>query len=595
MRFNPRNKGWLPGLVLCTSLALSACGGGKAGDDATTPDVQQQTNALPVSLPAVPEKPANDQEAARFLTQATFGPTPADVAHLKSVGYSAWIDEQLALPLTTSHQQTASTRNAASGGKHQFTHSFWEKAITAPDQLRQRMALAMSEIFVVSFADACSTNAGMGMASYYDMLSNSALGAYRSLLQSVTLHPIMGCYLSHLRNQKADTATGRVPDENYAREVMQLFSIGLVQLKLDGTPTNAAHPVETYGPVDISNLARVFTGFSWDCPDHQTAPEACFKYWGTTIRPGFTDPWTVPMRAYPQFHDGAPKTFLGKTVPAQTDPMETLRLSLDVIASHSNVAPFISKQLIQRFVTSNPSKGYVTRVATAFKNSRGHLGTTIKAVLMDPEARDMAALDQPGFGKVREPLLRMSALLRAFNASSASGGFLIGETKEATGGLSQSALFAPSVFNFFRPGYTPPSSSTSAAGLVAPELQLAHESSMAGYANFMRDTIWAGIGMLGYNGLATRPDVQMSYNLNANDAVLQKAASPVDLVETINQRLTYGTMSDNLKQEIAQAISAIDYRSPSNPTPEQIRGTYTYRVWSALLLTVVSPEFLIQK
>ena len=595
MWFTPRKSGWLPGLVLCTGLALSACGGGKAGDDAPTPDALQQANALPASLPAVPEKPATDQEAARFLTQATFGPTPADVARLRSVGYSAWIDEQLAQPLTTSHQQIANTRNALSGGKHQFNHSFWEKAITAPDQLRQRMALALSEIFVVSFADACGASSGLGMTSYYDMLSTGALGSYRSLLGAVTLHPIMGCYLSHLRNQKADTATGRVPDENYAREVMQLFSIGLVQLNMDGTPTNASNPVETYGPADVSNLARVFTGFSWDCPHHQTQAEMCFKYWGGAPRPGYTDPWTVPMRAYAQFHDGGAKTVLGKAIPAQSQPTESVRLALDIIASHANVAPFISKQLIQRFVTSNPSPGYVARVATAFKASSGNLGTTVKAVLMDPEARDMTMLVKPGFGKVREPLLRMSALLRAFNATSASGGYLIGETKEAVGGLNQGILFAPSVFNFFRPGYTPPSSSTSAAGLVAPELQLAHESSVAGYANFMRDVIWAGSGMQGYNGLAPRPDVQMSYNLNANDAVLLQAARPDDLVETINQRLMYGTMSGSLKEEIAQAISAIDYRHPSSPTPEQIKGTYTFRVWSALLLTVVSPEFLIQK
>lgn len=590
------------GLKIClTSLVFSVlvagCGGGGAGSSPTLASPEASSTAA-VPAYAYPAIPASDTDAIRFLNQATYGPTPTDIALVRRIGYAAWIDQQLSSPAGLSQLAITNAVNTASNGRSQFTYGFWKKAVKAPDQLRQRMAFALSQIFVVSFADACATSHEAGMASYYDVLANGSLGRYRDLLQNVTLHPIMGCYLSHLRNQREDVITGRVPDENFAREVLQLFSIGLTQLNADGTPrlNTQGQPIETYGPADITGLAKVFTGFSWDCPDYPS--DACFKYWGGTKRTGMTDPWTVPMRGYPQFHSMSEKRFLGTVIPAQTqpDPMRSLNVALDTIAAHPNVAPFLGRQLIQRFVTSNPSPAYVARVAKAFRDSQGNLGNTIKAVLLDNEARMLPSGSAiQSYGKVREPVLRMSALLRAMDATSATGDYLIGFTNQAVKGLNQSPLFAPSVFNFYRPGYVPPGSNAAAMGLVAPELQITDETSMAGYASFVRDIIWAGIGSYGYMGDGTTSDVKLSYQLNDQDPLLLMTDRPSDLVADIDRRLTGGLMSSATKQKIITAISAIEYRAAVNPTLEQITYTRKFRLWSAILLTMVSNDFLIQK
>jgi uncharacterized protein (DUF1800 family) len=594
------------GAALTVAAALVACGGGGGGstaaalNSATPSDESVQAAGVVRSTGVVlsdfgAKSPATLLDAHRFLTQATFGPTPSAVTAIQSSTYGAWIDSQLATPTGISHQQLATERNAATGGKHQFFFGFWQKALTAPDQLRQRTAFALSQIFVVSFADQCGLSSAMGMASYYDMLTKQAFGSYRDLLQAVALHPMMGCYLSHLRNQKADPITGRVPDENFAREILQLFSIGLVQLNSDGTPKRDAQgrEVETYSPSDVAELARVFTGFSWDCPDYPA--DNCFKYWGATSRPGYADPWTVPMRGYPKFHDSAAKVVLGKSVSAQTDPAATLKQALDIIASHPNVAPFISKQLIQRFVTSNPSKEYVARVAAKFISSGGNIGQTVKAVLLDDEARNPDFVTRSNFGKVKEPIVRFSALLRAYGAKSDSGYYLIGDTREAAFGLNQSPLFAPSVFNFYRPGYTLPGSATAAAGMVAPELQIADETSMAGYVGFASTSLWAGVGRNGYNGTAARADIQFPFTIDPANDTLKLAGSPSALIDDINRKLFGGTMSVDLKNDISAAMNSIEYRAQVNPTPAQIESTFKARIWSALALAVASPEYIVQK
>jgi uncharacterized protein (DUF1800 family) len=582
------------GLLLA---GLAACGGGKSTTDTTVVpgDSLQKAQGLADSQLWLTQAPNSNEEATRFLTQATFGPTDAGVSHLKAVGFGGWVDEQLAQADGASHQAILAQIDAASNGKSQFNYTFWMKAVKAPDQLRQRMAYALSQIFVVSFADACATSQGMGMASYYDMLTEHALGSYADLLEAVSLHPIMGCYLSHLRNQKADLATGRVPDENFAREVMQLFSIGLVQLNMDGTPTNAAAPQETYTPADVSNLARVFTGYSWDCPDYQASPDSCFKYWGTTQRPGHTDPWSVPMRNYGAFHDSGSKLVLGKTIAANMAPKDELRAVINLLANHPNTAPFISKQLIQRFVTSNPSPAYVERTARVFKESGGNLGLTLRAVLLAPEARELVNMTDANFGKVREPVLRLSALMRAMDAQSTSGYYLLGPTQEAATGLNQSPMSAPNVFNFYRPGYVAPGSATAGASLVAPELQLANETSMAGYVSFMRSVIAMGLGNNGLTGQTADHDIQFPFNTGTTFPLLPLADQPSTLVDALNLKLAYGTLSANTRQEIAQALTSIDYRSQQNPTQDQINGTRKYRLWCALLLVMASPDFLIQK
>ncbi|MDE2401326.1 MAG: DUF1800 domain-containing protein [Burkholderiales bacterium] len=555
--------------------------------------------ALPMAVKAPISSGPTRQEATRFLTQATFGPTQVEVEHVMAVGYQAWLNEQFAAPVSaTSHVAAWDAANAAimkidagqRASNGEVTSSFWREAVTGSDQLRQRVALALSEIFVISTADSCGSNAyARGAAGYLDMLGRQAFGNYRDLLQSVALHPVMGCYLSYFQNQKEDQNTGRVPDENFAREIMQLFSIGLYQLNADGSVKADAQqlPLETYTAADVSGLAKVLTGWGLNCSTGLT-PSCFFS------NPSMPEQFVSNMRGFALYHSTADKRFLGVLLPASvvSTPESDLKVALDTLSSHPNVGPFIGKQLIQRLVTSNPSPAYVARVAAAFKSSGGSLRATVSAVLLDPEARDMAMLSSDTFGKVREPLLRFSALLRAFDARSDSGQYLITTTMES---LGQSALAPPSVFNFFRPGYVKPGSRSAAAKLVTPELQIATETSAARYVNFMTGFIWSGTGRAGYDNQAKRADVQLDYNVNPLNPWLAMTDEPEALVEEINQRLMYGTMPVGLMAEIAQAIKAVDFRAMPTPTADQIAGTRKCRLWSALLLTVVSPEFQVQK
>ncbi|MGC4062599.1 MAG: DUF1800 family protein [Aquabacterium sp.] len=564
-------------------------------------------SAQSMGLTPVASTPANRAEAARFLTQATFGPTDQDIDHLMSVGYRAWLDEQLHAPVNAvSHLNFWDRASASSvqGFLHDGgwpTESFWREALTSPDQLRQRVAFALSEIFVISTLDACGDNTnGRGAAGYMDMLGKKAFGDFRSLLEAVALHPVMGCYLSHIHNLKEDTSSGREPDQNFAREVMQLFSIGLYELNKDGTlkTDGQGAPIETYGPLDIQGMAKVFTGWSWYCFDNS---DSCFfRSFGTDSGKdlGSNDRWVNPMQSFARYHSTSEKKFLGVTVPAQStpDPAKSVQMALDRLATHPNVGPFIGRQLIQRLVTSNPSPAYVGRVSKAFDEAGGNLGAMVQAILMDPEARDMqGALASKTFGKPKEPVLKLSALLRAYGATSTTGSFLMGYTEDPSFALAQSPMRSPTVFNFFRPGYVLPSSQSSQAGLQTPEFQLLNETSVAGAANFLGTAMYWGIGSKGYDGKSPGPDIQFAYQRTPDNAVLVLADKPTDLVEDVNQHLMYGTMSAGLKAEIVNAVSQLDFRSKPTVTADDILGTRQHRVWAALLLTVVSPEFQIQR
>jgi uncharacterized protein (DUF1800 family) len=579
---------------LCLVL-LGACGGSGGPDVlAAGAGVQQQAAAGEAIY-----RPQSLADGARFLTQATFGPTSADTSAVSGVSYNEWIDQQLAMPLSESYQSIGYTRKTISPtSEYFFTHTFWQKALSAQDQLRQRMAFALSQIFVVSFQDNCGAATGLGMESYYDTLVTHAFGSYRDLLKSVALHPIMGCYLSHIKNRKADPVSGRVPDENFAREIMQLFSIGLLQLNNDGTLKldGSGQAIETYSAGDVAEMARVFTGFSWDCSG--AAEATCFESGNAVARTDGKDPWTLPMKAYATYHDGGAKTLLGKAIPASTNPATTLDAAIDILASHPNVAPFISKQLIQRFVTSNPSPAYVRRVAQKFKDTNGNLGLTVRAILLDSEARDMAAAAaNNNFGKVREPVLRLSAFLRAMGPNSATGNYTINSTKEAASGLAQSPLDSPSVFNFYRPGYVLPSEFST--GVLSPEMQLADETSMAGYAAFMRDVISVGVGGRITTGNTWYADVRPAYVRDSGaDPLVSTADDPALLVDEVDRRLTWGQMSPELKQEITSVVRSINFVNTNLPSDQQASQRSTqrfYRTKAALLLAVVSPEFLIQK
>jgi uncharacterized protein (DUF1800 family) len=619
-----------------TTLLLVACGGGgssggstagnSAGSAATAnakataagakvSDGGAAVNLSPVGTPivnktggggaAATDRPATVGEAARFLAQATMGPSPDMIEVVYKTGYAPWIDSQFTLP-ATSHRLYWEAANAAAllidpvngnAGQDGVFESFWKQTLNGNDQLRQRAAFALSQIFVVSMVDGTVGNQPREVAAWLDMLGERSFGTYRELLEAVTLHPMMGAYLNMRGNQKADPTTGRVPDENYAREVMQLFSIGLLKLNTDGTPVLVGgKPVETYGPADISGIARVFTGFSFACGNTNNS---CFFNGNTGGTTPVTDPdrWFKPMQAYPQYHSTEAKNFLGVNIPAQAtaDPVGDLRIALDTLANHPNTAPFMSKLLIQRLITSNPSPAYVLAVANVFNNNgagvRGDLKAVMKAILLHPEARTPTG----SAGKVREPVLRLAAYMRAFAHSSDTGRWRVGNTDNPGSALGQTPLRSPSVFNFFRPGYVPPGTQTSAAGLVAPEMQLLNETSASGWVNYMRDNLTNGVGL--FNGVVgtvtfNRRDLQRDW---AYEMLL--AGRTAELVTLVTERLLYGTTSAALSNEIFTTVNkiAIPVLAANGSNQAQVNAAKRNRINTALLLTLASPEFVVLK
>jgi uncharacterized protein (DUF1800 family) len=527
--------------------------------------------------------------------QASFGPTEASIAAVMDKGYEPWLDEQFTKPASM-HRLNWDASDAAvkalkagdSAGTREVLDSFYKVAISGDDQLRQRVAYALSQIMVVSMAQDNVANQPRGVASYMDTLSANAFGNYRVLLEQVTTHPTMGLYLSHLKNQKEDAKTGRVPDENFAREVMQLFSIGLIELNADGSAKlEAAIPKPSYTADDIAGMAKVFTGFSWDGPD-----TADGRFWGWCPDYCEADRGIKSMQGYSQFHSISEKRFLGKVVAAQpkADPAASLKAGLDALAMHANVGPFIGRQMIQRLVTSNPSPEYVARVSKAF--GAGDMKAMVKAILLDSEARDATLAAQPSYGKLQEPVLRLTAALRALGASSDSGAWLIGTTDDPATQLGQSPLRSPSVFNFYRPGFIAPGSESGAAKLTMPELQLVQETSVAGYANFIKGGVASGFGQRGLDWKAARNDVQLDLT-----ALIALAAKPSDLVEQVSKQLLGARSNAALKAEMVAAVESVKLDALKSDASNQktIDDQLRNRAKLGVYLALVSPEYLVQK
>jgi uncharacterized protein (DUF1800 family) len=576
---------WTPaaGTYVINAKPYAGSGGGGAAGATATLTLTVVGGSPPPPPPPPPPVAISRDEAARFLAQATFGPVDADIERVRAIGYSAWIDEQFAMPRSGTHQAFFETLN--DGNDKEVVAAFWKNALTGQDQLRLRMAYALSQIFVISLEDGDVDNYDRAVAAWLDMLNTHSFGNYRDLLQSVSTNPMMGMYLTHIANQKADAASGRVPDENYSREVMQLFSIGLVELGQDGRPRMGSNGavLESYTPADVSELAKVFTGWSWACPAFPD--RSCFLR-GTSNGREYSDRDLRPMVSYPDYHSIEAKSFLGTTIPAGTSAVESLRIALDRLAAHPNVGPFIGRQLIQRFTTSNPSPAYVGAVASAFNNNgsgvRGDFKAVLKAVLTHPEALVVSDTS----GKVREPVLRLSAFMRAFPHRSVSGKFDIDVTTNPGTALGQAALHSPSVFNFYRPGYVAPGTQSAARNLVAPELQILNETSVAGYVNYMRDSISAGVGRSAGSSLGGR-DLQGDYS-----AELALAADVPALVDRVITRLTYGAVGAARRAEIISAVSGIAIPGGGS-SQSQINAAKRQRVNAAILLTVAAPEFVV--
>lgn len=536
--------------------------------------------------------PSNSADAYRFLTQASFGPTPDTVARVSQIGYDNWIDEQFAMPLQSTHLQmaeaSATARGATDANVYDVLVTWWTHAVKDPAQLRQRVAFALSEIFVVSTT---SLGNGRTVASYMDMLDSHADGSYRDLLEAVATHPAMGQYLSHMSNRKEDVNTGRVPDENFAREIMQLFSIGLYELDDSGNPRQVNNKyVETYTADDIKGLAKVFTGWSWNWPTAKSAVIWWHCFWrAADCKESSQD--VDAMSPYAQEHSVSSKQFLGVTIGAQStaDPRASLKTALDTLANHPNTAPFISKQLIQRLVTSNPSNQYVADITGVFRATNGNLHAVVKAILLHDEARHPDNYDPSTYGKLREPVLKWSHLLRAIPHNSVtynraiSGGTLptyrVYETDSASSSLGQSPMRAPSVFNYFRPGYKAPQSLMTTAGMVAPEMQIANETSVIGYVNFVTAALRDGWGQ--WLSDASRYDIQ--FETSTWDNVSTDAARLIDAVST---RLLGTVLQDDVRD---QAITALSAMSAADAAGKR------QRITAALLLVAASPAFNVQQ
>ncbi|MEM8924646.1 MAG: DUF1800 domain-containing protein [Actinomycetota bacterium] len=505
-------------------------------------------------------------EAVRFLQRTTFGPTPDDVAELRNLGIDRWLDQQIARRPDRTHL----SRRAEFGGT---IPSYWEAFLSAPDQLRKRYAYALSQIFVASGVSVGNER----MAAYADLLEAHCFGTYRNLLEWVTRSQAMGQYLTYEQNQRADPNRGTVPDENYAREIMQLFSIGLWELNADGTRRldGSGNPIPTYGSDDIIGLARVFTGFEQPYGDI-TVFEQPMRTDG-----GFTREW----------HEKGEKRFLGATIAA--DPNITLDQSvsraLDIIAAHPNVGPFIGHQLIQRLVTSNPSPAYVGRVSAVFDNdgsgTRGNLAAVLRAILTDPEANQSNPPAE--FGKIREPVLRFTAVVRALRVGSTGRPWPIYTLADRAGALGQQPYSAPSVFNFYRPGYTPPRTALGDGGMVAPELQITDETTTIGWINYLQQFL-----MQSPDGGGTRIVFGIDDLLALAPDVTVSPGQAAAIVDEVAARLCPGGLDADVRTRIIEAVGNV-----SNPgiAPGDTRNRQQLlreRVMGAVLLVAATTNFI---
>ena len=552
--------------------------------------------------------PPNVKSAARFLTQAAFGPDlapanglPPNLAEVASLGFEGWINDQFTRPIGYIQpwvDWAAANAEAIQLYGNWKEFSWWGRAMGSPtlrpdsptnqiaDPLRQRVAFALSEILVTSDRPEQLAVEQPGMANYYDLMVKHAFGNYRDLLYDVALHPVMGIYLSHLGNQKQVPGSNVFPDENFAREIMQLFTIGLWQLNPDGTrilDTNG-QPLATYNNGDITELARVFTGLSF-------GNNVSFQL--------YPRDFTVPMKCWDDYHDTNAKTLLGGLhLPAQaaspgntgTAGLVDVNAAVSNLFAHPNVGPFLATRLIQRLVTSNPSTGYVARVSAAFADNgsgvRGDLKAVVKAILLDPEARDPAMMSQPTWGKLREPFLRVVNFARAFNASSTSGYYPL---DQFTLDHVEDPMDAPSVFNFFLPAHSPPGPITQ-AGLVAPEFQIINATSAVTGPNYFWNAISGDLHHYGAGNPAYAVRLNLTNELAmivpaaqiSQDVPTGPAADPDALLRRLDLALTGGTLSPPQFQIIREAMLRL------NPPSWQ---WHRERLRLAIYLIVTSPDF----
>jgi len=532
-------------------LGLAGCGGSSDGSDPTPPPP--------------PPAPLTTAEAFQFLNQTTFGALESEATQVIAMRQEAWIDDQMTKPVSQQlpHVQSVPAPQFPFQLQGDRVDVWFRNAVHGEDQLRQRVAFALSEIMVVSQLGALN-NAPFALADYYDALARNAFGNYRDLIAEVTLHPAMGVYLSMLGNEKPNAALNIRPDENYARELMQLFSIGLVELNTDGSNKldGQGRTIPTYDQEIIEAFAHVFTGWTWaNSPSFEEAR-------------GTPRNQIVPMELWEDFHDAGSKMLLNNEVlPAGQGGAADLSDALDNIFNHPNVGPFIAIRLIHRLVTSNPSPAYVSRVATVFDNNgsgvRGDLAAVVKSILLDAEAHPAVATEQAG--KIKEPLLRLTQLWRAYDATSSDGGYRFNFANIVFG---QGPLQAPHVFNFFSPFYAPPGEIQD-GNMVSPELEIATEYQNTFVTNYMFGQVF-GLNSLSQN---LRPqDVFINF-----ESEMPIAADIDQLIDSVAGKLLGGEISTTLRNEIGGMLALI----PATDT--------AIRVAETIYFIVTSPEYAYQR
>lgn len=539
-----------------------------SGSTASAP-VSTSAAPPPVPLSSAGAGPASRADAARFLIQSTFGPSESSIDELMALGsYEAWITQQLALPASLTEPYVVSTGNGSlSTSRH---YIWWENAIRGNDQLRQRLAFAWSQIFVVSDRDYELSNAQYAITNFYDMLATESTGNFRSMLELVTLHPVMGVYLSMVRNQQANPALNIRPDENFAREVMQLFTIGLYELTPTGeVVTTGGEPVPTYDQRTVEEFARIFTG--WNYHDSRSYDDN-----------NFTDK-REPMEPWEEFHDRGAKTLLaGEKLRANRNARPELLAALDNIFMHPNVGPFLARQLIQRLVTSNPTSDYVGRVAAVFNanaaGERGDLTAVTYAVLTDPEARTGHTTLPQQFGKLREPIMRLTGVWRAFDAVPGPG---VGheEYRASTKAIDQiesvvgqAPMRSHSVFNF----YPPDAPLAAGSDLVAPELAILTEIDIASTNNMLFQQIYSDNNRKTGDTTAARINIEREYELSGR---------PADLIAHLESLL----LTQALPAPARKALIAHLKTHPNSPEGRLARTL------DAIYGVVGSPFHLVQK
>ncbi|MEO0509029.1 MAG: DUF1800 family protein [Verrucomicrobiota bacterium] len=540
------------------------------------------------------------EEAARFLIQAGMGADYELIQQVAQTGFSAWIESEFSktpnyhAPRVISLAQRIINEGGEQLTISNFLYSWWDINMRGSDMLRQRVAFALSQILVISMvgSDLLEDNP-WGLADYYDVLVKNAFGNYRDILYDVTYHPVMGLYLSHVKNRKGDPTTNRFPDENYAREVMQLFSIGLYELNQDGTrkQDSNGNDIPTYSNADIREFAKIFTGLTYDGSHVSGIPDGLDPGDNAEILNEFefldAGPFfNNPMQAYEPAHDNGPKQLLNYTtvngdivtgvIPAGQTTDADINAAIDNIFNHPNVGPFLANLLIQRMVKSNPSPAYINRVALAFNDNgqgvRGDMKSVIRAILLDPEARNRGYLNDPTNGRLREPYMRYLHLCRAFNLTTGTGNYR-NDAYNANMAFQQQPLAAPSVFNFYLPNHSP-LGPINDAGLVAPEFAITTASTVVATMNF-----WVQGAFYLYpmelDEVETEMDLETEYDL--------MESNPVALVDRLDTILTYGSMNAASKSAILNAISQAESA-----------GIEIYdQVHLAIYLFVNSPDFAV--